>query len=161
MDWPQQFKRSNLCSCLFNTFLYIEIGGTGGCAFRTMYAKFLEEASIILDSPNLHNVAQMFRESAQAWSQIALSALPNSWSSLKEIRELTTEKDAYFLKQEPTALRKMKHANSKMNSLMEKVATELQTKDVKPLLSDLQQNILACHRLESKAFHELSQIIND
>jgi len=161
MKWPQQFKGSSFCSCLFNAFLYIEIGGTGGSAFRTMYAKFLEEASIILDNPDLRNVAQMFRESAQAWSQIALSALPNSWSTLKRIRELTIEKDAHFLKQEPNALKKMKHVNSEMNNLMEKAAVELHTDDVKPLLSNLQQNILACHKLESQAFHELSRIINN
>ncbi len=135
--------------------------GLGGGAFRTMYAKFLEEASIILDNLDLRNVFQMFRESAQTWSQIALSALPNSWSTLKRIRELTIEKDAHLLKQEPNALRKMEHANSEVNNLMEKAAVELQAEDVKTLLSNLQQNILGCHKLESQAFHELSQIINN
>ena len=28
--WPEQFKGPNLLDCLFNTFIYIEIGGTGG-----------------------------------------------------------------------------------------------------------------------------------
>ena len=29
-QWPGQFKGLNLFDCLFNTFIYIEIGGTGG-----------------------------------------------------------------------------------------------------------------------------------
>jgi len=107
VKWPQQFRGLELCGCLFNTFLYIEIGGTGGSAFRTMYSKFLEEASIILNNPDLNNVALTFKESAQAWSRIALSALPNSWPTLKNIRELAVEKDVHFLKQEPDAMEKM------------------------------------------------------
>jgi len=75
VKWPQQFRGLELCECLFNTFLYIEIGGTDGSAFRTMYSKFLEEASIILNNPDLNNVAQTFKESAQAWSRIALCML--------------------------------------------------------------------------------------
>ena len=160
MNWPKQFKGLNLHSCLFNTFLSIEIGDIGGNAFRTMYTKFLEEASIILDKPDLHNVAQMFRESAQAWSQVALSALPNSWSTLKRIRELTTEKDAHFLKQEPNALKKMEYINYEMKDLMKKVAAELQTENVKPLMTDLQQNIMICHKLEIQTLNELSRIIH-
>lgn len=160
VKWPQQFRGLELCECLFNTFLYIEIGGTDGSAFRTMYSKFLEEASIILNNPDLNNVAQTFKESAQAWSRIALYALPNSWPTLKRIRELATEKDAHFLKQEPDTMEKMRHINSEMNSLMKKTAAELQTKDVKPLMKDLQQNIMICHKLETQAFHELSRIIH-
>jgi len=125
-----------------------------------MYSKFLEEASIILNDPDLNNVAQTFKESAQAWSRVALYALPNSWPTLKRIRELATEKDAHFLKQEPDTMEKMRHINSEMNSLMKKTAAELQTKDVKPLMKDLQQNIVICHKLETQAFHELSRIIH-
>jgi len=87
-------------------------------------------------------------------------ALPNSWPTLKRIRELATEKDAHFLKQEPDTMEKMRHINSEMNSLMKKTAAELQTKDVKPLMKDLQQNIMICHKLETQAFHELSRIIH-
>jgi hypothetical protein len=57
-------------------------------------------------------------------------------------------------------MEKMRHINSEMNSLMKKTAAELQTKDVKPLMKDLQQNIMICHKLETQAFHELSRIIH-
>jgi len=86
-----------------------------------MYSKSLEEASIILNNPDLRNVTQTFKESARAWSQIALYALPNSWPTLKPIRESATEKDAHFLKQEPDVMEKMRQTSSEMNSLMKKL----------------------------------------
>jgi len=36
MKWPEQFQGLNLLGCLMNGFIYIEIGGTGGSAFRPM-----------------------------------------------------------------------------------------------------------------------------
>ena len=51
VKWPEQFKGINLFGALMNGFLYIEISGTGGNAFRSMYAQFLEEASSIINMP--------------------------------------------------------------------------------------------------------------
>ena len=63
--WSEQFRGLNLYGCLFNTFIYIEIGGTGGSAFRPMYAQFLKEAGSILNKPALNEVAEMFEGSGK------------------------------------------------------------------------------------------------
>lgn len=54
LKWPGQSKGMNFFNCLYNTFIYTEIGGTGGSAFRPMYAKFLEESASIIDKSELN-----------------------------------------------------------------------------------------------------------
>ena len=56
-----------------------------------MYAQFLKEASSLLDNPSLNEVAEMFESSGKIWSEIAAAALPDSWPTLKRIRELSFE----------------------------------------------------------------------
>jgi len=57
-------------------------------------------------------------------------------------------------------MEKMRQISSEMNNLMKKTAIELQTEDVKPLMKDLQQTIVICHKLETQAFNELSGIVH-
>ena len=44
MKWPETFKGQSLFECLKDTFVNIELAGTGGSAFRLMYVQFLEES---------------------------------------------------------------------------------------------------------------------
>lgn len=157
--WSEQFKGLNLFGCLFNTFIYIEIGGTGGSAFRSMYAKFLNEASTILNKPVLNEVAEMFRDSAKNWSDIATAALPDSWSTLRKIRKLSFEKNRIFEDQKPGALERMFMINTELDELMDQAVEDLKTQDLNPLMSDLKQRILKCHEIEEKAFLKLNDII--
>ena len=156
LKWPQQFKGLDLFGCLFNVFVYIEIGGTGGSAFRTMYAQFLREASSILDKSDLNEVAEMFEDSGKIWSEIAAAALPDSWPTLKRTRELCVEKNRIFEEQESGALKKMQKINLELDDLMKKAAEDLQEKNLAPLLSGLEQKILECYEAEKKAFQTLS-----
>jgi len=157
--WPKQFKGLNLYGCLFNTFMYIEISGTGESAFRTMYAQFLEEASSILSKPALSEIAEMFKDSGKVWSEIATAALPDSWPTLKRIRELSIEKNRIFEEQKPNALEKMERINVDLDDLMKKAAEDLQKMNLSSLLADLQQKILECYQIEKKAFQTLSNAI--
>lgn len=69
-NWPSLFNDFQLRMNLFNLYIFIEIGGTGGGAFRAMYARFLEEASLIAKKPALAEAAASFRESARRFSSI-------------------------------------------------------------------------------------------
>lgn len=71
----------------FNTFVYIEIGGTGGRAFRPMYAQFLKEASSILEKPGLREAAEIFEDSADAWSEIVRADLRQKIRQCHQIEE--------------------------------------------------------------------------
>ena len=157
MKWPEQFKGINLFSTLMNGFMYIEISGTGGSAFRSMYAQFLEEASPIVNEPALNEVAEMIGQSAKAWSKIASSFLPDSWPVLGRTRELMIEKNRLFEDQGPGTLEAMRKINRELDKLMSKAIEDLEKTPT--FLADVQQNILKCYQIEKKAFQLLDTII--
>ena len=159
-QWTKQFTGLNLIGCLFNIFLYIEISGTGGSAFRKMYARFLVEASSILNKPILNETAEIFNESAELWSKIATVALPNSWEKLKRIRNLAFDKNRLFEEQRPNALNEMYKITKELDGLMKKAAQELHSKKVAPLLAEIKRNILLCCKKEEKAFNRLNSVID-
>ncbi len=51
--WPKVFSEKELRENLYNLYTYIEIGGTGGGAFRYMYSKFLKESAEITGNKEL------------------------------------------------------------------------------------------------------------
>jgi hypothetical protein len=57
---------------LFNLYIFIEIGGTGGGCFRSMYARFLKEAAGLAHNPALARASADFHESARRFTEIAL-----------------------------------------------------------------------------------------
>ena len=155
--WPEQFRGINLLGALMNGFIYIEVGGTGGGAFRSMYAQFLEEASSIIGRPALKEVAEMMRESAAVWSEIASGFLPDSWSNLGRMRELMCGKNRVFEEQGPGALGEMRKINLELDSLTERAVEDLARNPA--FLSDVQQSIVKCYEIEKKAFQTLGSII--
>jgi len=157
VKWPEQFKGINLLGALINGFIYIETGGTGGSAFRSMYARFLEEASSVIDQPALREVAEMMRESAAVWSEIAAGLMPDSWPNLKRMRELMWEKDRLFEEQGPGALGEMTKINVELDNLMGQAVKDLEK--TPEFLSDVQPSIVKCLQIERKAFEALSTII--
>ena len=156
--WPQQFQGINLYGCLLYTFI-TEVGGTGGGAFRPMYAQFLRESSPILSNPELNKVAELFEESGKKWTEMATAALPDSWPLLKKSRELSIEKNKLFKEQKPGALEAMEKINLEAEEVMNKASEELLKKDTTSLLSDLKQKILEVYRIEEKAFQALSAAV--
>jgi hypothetical protein len=72
LHWPRIFPDKELRSNLFNLYVFIEIGGTGGGCFRPMYARFLEEAANIARKPALAGAAKLFQQSGSKFTEIAL-----------------------------------------------------------------------------------------
>ena len=157
VKWPEQFKGINLLGALMNGFIYIEIGGTGGSAFRLMYAQFLEEASSVVGQPALKEVVGMMRQSAGVWSKIASGLMPDAWPNLRRMRELMWKKNRLFEEQGPGALAAMRQINVEMDNLMGRAVEDLEK--APEFLSDVQQSILKCLNIEKKAFQTLSSII--
>jgi hypothetical protein len=72
-QWPRLFKNEHdLRMNLFNLYVMIEIGGTGGGCFRPMYARFLEQAAPMLAGKTLGSAARLFHESGAKFTQLAL-----------------------------------------------------------------------------------------
>jgi hypothetical protein len=157
--WPKQFRGLNLYGCLMNVYIYIEIGGSGGSAFRPMYAQFLREVSPIIDNPELESVADLFEESGRMWSDVAEAALPDSWPTLEKARKLMYEKNEVFEQQEAGAFERMIRINAELDDLMKKAAQELEEKDVTPLLLDLQQKVMNLYEGETRAISALTRAV--
>ena len=162
LKWPKQFKDQNLFACLLNVFIYIEIGGTGGSFFRNMYADFLEESADVLKIPKLKEVAKVFRGSAKIWSEIAKTALPDSWPVLKDMRELMAKKNSIFEAQKPNALDEMKKISRALENEIKQAIEEIQNRknDTELLLNNLSKKILECLEIERQAFEQLNKAIN-
>jgi hypothetical protein len=157
--WPKQFKGLSLYGCLFGTFTYIEIGGTGGSAFRPMYAQFLEESSDIINEPDLEEIATMFRDSARVWSEIATGVLPDFCPTLKRTRELTIEKNRLFEEQPPGYFESMRKVSDELESLKTVIEKGEDLQKAPEFLVDVKRSILKCYEVESKAFQKLSAVI--
>lgn len=72
LKWPGMFTDTDLRMNLFNLYIFIEIGGTGGGCFRFMYSRFLEEGAKITGNPALAKAATKFNQSGQKFSKIGL-----------------------------------------------------------------------------------------
>jgi hypothetical protein len=158
--WPDFFKGMNLFGCIFNTFIYLEIGGTGGGAFRPMYSRFLDKASKIINLP-LNESRDDFEELGKLWSHIAYSALPNWWPVMKDIRELLIKKNRIFEEGTNYSLDDAMEYNKTMEVMIENACEEMKSKDFGSLLSDLKDNILICYEKEKEAFEKLNNIIEN
>lgn len=162
LKWPKQFKDSDLFFCLFSVFIYIEVGGTGGGFFRNMYAKFLEESADILKKYELKKVAKLFNNSAKLWSEIAKTALPDSWTVLKNVRVLTIEKNRIFEDQKPNAMSEMKKISKLLDIDIKQAIKEVQDRkgDTNTILNNLHKKILECRDVENQAFERLDETNN-
>jgi hypothetical protein len=85
LQWPKIFQDKELRMNLFNLYVFIEIGGTGGGCFRPMYARFLEQGARIAGKPALASAAKIFHESGSIFTGIAL--LFKDAAKMKNIEE--------------------------------------------------------------------------
>jgi hypothetical protein len=70
IKWPGLFNDHTLRMNLFNLYIFIEIGGTGGGCFRHMYARFLQESVPIIKNDLLNSCAQTLHHSGEILSEI-------------------------------------------------------------------------------------------
>lgn len=71
-QWPAQFDEPTLRAALFNIYVYIEIGGTGGGLFRYLYSRFLNEAAALTGNTRLREASQRVYACAEQWRTLAL-----------------------------------------------------------------------------------------
>lgn len=71
VKWPAVFRGKALRMNLFNLYIFIEIGGTGGGCFRPMYARFLQQAAEIAGNPALAQAAEIFEQSGRKFTETA------------------------------------------------------------------------------------------
>lgn len=160
--WPNVFKAGlSLYAGLMYVFVSIEISGTGGGAFRKMYADFLSEASDVLDEPGLKEVVGIYRESAKLWSDVGVAALPNAVAPFKKTRELFFRKNELFEKQGQQAMNEMLAINDQLEAIRGQLEKEfpLDSKAIADLLENLKESILQVHDKEKQAITALKELV--
>jgi hypothetical protein len=86
--WPDYARDTDqLTDKIFKIFILLEEQGTGGGGFRFMYASFLQEASKIMNNPELNVLAKEIMEIGDGWREIAHVA-----SRMAKNRDFSSEK---------------------------------------------------------------------
>ncbi len=154
-DWPRQFRGAALVGVLVNLFIFIEIGGTGGSAFRPMYARFLAEAAEITGDARYREAAEAVRRCADAWSRIAAAALPDDYPALGAMRGIMWRQNEVMEQQAPGAWETNLELNAEMEQLQRQAVEELGARppefiaEIAPLVREL-------HSLEVNAVQILA-----
>lgn len=85
VNWPQEISSSSLEDVLLNTYIYMEEDGTGGGAFRRVYARFLKEAGEVLENAALKDLSSKYEEIADHWTDLAKMFLEASKTNDREV----------------------------------------------------------------------------
>ncbi len=92
--WPGQFDDTRLIMNLFNLYIFIEIGGTGGGCFRYMYARFLKDAARLTGDKKLEDASALIEQSGRMFSEIGLKF--KDYEDKNRLRERIAEASETF-----------------------------------------------------------------
>lgn len=154
MSWEKEFPAgASMYSGL--TWLYTDLMlfTRDDCADRGLYADFLDEASLILNKPTLRDVAQRFRDSARAWSELSVALLPDDVPAFRETRELMRQRRELFREQGDASRAAAETINQRLKEIRQQVAADfpLNAAQVVAFRQNLSRHILTIHDLEKDA----------
>jgi hypothetical protein len=130
-------------------------------ADRGLYAEFLDEAAVILQNPQLREVAHLYRASGQAWSILPQALLPDSHALLKETRQLMARKHALFLELGNDAVFEVGQINNRLATIRQSMIADfpLTSAEVSALQQNLAEKIMTVHDAEKTAVDALIDTI--
>ena len=160
--WPTVFPRGGyLLDALQATYTCIELWGTGGHAGRGMYANFLGEAGAATENPDLEAVAGEYRHTAELWSHIAESALPDEVPLFREGKELLAKRDRLFLEQGDASTAECQEITRRLTAMREQANEDfpLSQTEIDDLLDGLRSQVLLLHEAEARAVNMLQTTV--
>lgn len=136
---------------------WITSWGSGNGAERGMFADFLDEAAIILQKPDLHESARIFRESQAEWLELAQIILPDEVAPLGKARQLLERRRGLFLDQGQAALDEILNINQQLRELRASAGKEfpLTESEVWGLFERMRAQVLQIHDVEFKAVESM------
>lgn len=160
LSWEREFPAgSKMLSGLRWAFEDIQTFGKDGFAERDLYANFLDEASLLLNKPVLRQAAVLFRDSAQAWEQLAAAMLPDSAAPLAETRRLLLQRHHLFLEQGSGALEMLRQIDARLGEIKAQVSQDfpLDAAGVAAFRQELAEHIQRAHDIELQAVRALQE----
>ncbi|WP_283134855.1 BtrH N-terminal domain-containing protein [Rhizohabitans arisaemae] len=129
--------------------------GMDGGHLRDLYADFLDEASTLLDRPELGGIAARFREIAEEWRALAEAALPADIPEFAELRELTSAVRASVVADGGSGQAEAAEAAARLWRLRGEYDHKPPLDDVDAVFTDLGTRILHIHQAETAAIAAL------
>jgi hypothetical protein len=158
MSWEKQFPAGGkMYAGLIWAFSDINTFGKDGHAERDMYADFLEEASLLLEKPDLKEAAGQFRRSAGAWDDLSTALLPDEVPLFGETRRLMLRRHDLFIQQGSAAMQDIRDLDARLVEIKKQVAAEfpLDQAGVIALRERISQQVMKLHDIEKEAIETL------
>jgi hypothetical protein len=87
-----------LCRLAVSCYLNLELAGTGGCAFRKMYRRFLLDATSYLPPNALQEAIPWLERSIHSWKALIRNLLPPVGPATIALRQNLQKKEAAFMR---------------------------------------------------------------
>lgn len=161
-SWEKEYPAGvKMYAALTSAFYDITTFGKDGGAERKLFAQFLEEASLLLDKPELLEVAERFRKSAEAWDDLATALLPEEVPLFKETRELMLTKHRLFLENGNSALDEIHQIGDRLTEIKTQMGEDfpLNSSQTSALRETIAEKIITVHDIEFEAIQELQAVI--
>lgn len=154
MSWEKEFPPGvKMYAGLTSAYADINTFGKEGHAERDIYAQFLDEAATILEIPDLHDAAGLFRKSAEAWDDLSLALLPEDIEQFGKTRRLFQRRHAVFMESGMAGLEEMESIDDELKAIRKDLAINfpLDAKSAEKFREQLAEKVSAIHDLEEKA----------
>lgn len=159
--WPVVFKGGRLYQALRDVFDSIETSGTGGGAYRLLFADFLDEAGKILGSKALGGLAGRYRVLAGLWTDLAEAALPDRVKPFKQTKALLRKRNELFLSKGVKAAAQMRKGTDELIAIEKSCVAKfpLGDKERAELLQSLAPRVVELHDAELETAEALAKAI--
>ncbi|MDG4758534.1 DUF4872 domain-containing protein [Micromonospora sp. WMMD710] len=155
--WPTLYGKAGMATTLLSVWEHVEPAGLTGGNLRDLYADFLDEAAPLLgDSADAAaDAAQLFRQSARLWHEIAETALPWDVPEYARLRELVATISAGVAAGDPAVADRAEAADT----LWDLIAEYDRKPPAEPDLPRLSEQIQAVYDTEREAVGALRHVV--
>jgi hypothetical protein len=154
-SWSRAYATGRpLLSVLISSYTFLSpVFGKTQQAERDTYADFLDEASVILNKPELENVAVRYRMAGKAWDGLICALLPENVPMLKKAREYLDIKTELLLEKGSSAVDDMLHQEKQLDALKTEAQTDfpMTTTEIADLRAEIRRHVVLVHDAEREA----------
>ena len=163
LGWERVFPAGQkFYAGLTSAFHDINLFGKDGQAERDVYARFLDEAALILNKPALRGVAERFHAAGRAWDDLSLALLPDDVPLFGETRRLMLRRHQRFLEAGNAAVDEMRTIDRRLVEIREAITPDqpLDSAAVAELRQAIRDRLLAVHDREEQAVTALRKAMS-